>query len=70
MSVMRMSAQVSVLARSLPRIADELSLRVAALNAGMLVMGAYGHSRFREAVMGGATRSMLEQMAVPVLMAH
>ena len=67
---MRMSAQVSVLARSLPRIADELSLHVAALYAGMLVMGAYGHSRFREAVMGGATRSMLEQMAVPVLMAH
>ncbi len=67
---MRLSAQVSVLARSLPRIADELSLRVAALNARMLVMGAYGISRFREAVMGGATRSMLEQMAVPVLMAH
>ena len=63
-------AEVSVLARSLPRIADELTRHVAALNAGMLVMGAYGHSRFREAVMGGATRSMLEQMTVPVLMAH
>lgn len=63
-------AQVSVLARSVPRIADELSLHVATLNAEMLVMGAYGHSRFREAVMGGATRSMLEQMEVPVLMAH
>lgn len=63
-------AEVSVLSRSLPRISEELSQHVATLNAGMLVMGAYGHSRFREAVMGGATRSMLEQLAVPVLMAH
>jgi nucleotide-binding universal stress UspA family protein len=63
-------AEVSVLARSLPRIADVLNWHVQDQNAGLLVMGAYGHSRFREAVMGGATRSMLEQMAVPVLMAH
>lgn len=63
-------ANVSVLTRHLPRIADELNALVADQKAGMLVMGAYGHSRFREAVMGGATRSMLEQMTVPVLMAH
>jgi nucleotide-binding universal stress UspA family protein len=36
----------------------------------MLVMGAYGHSRFREAILGGATRNMLEKAEVPVLMAH
>jgi nucleotide-binding universal stress UspA family protein len=63
-------AEVSVLARSLPRIADVLNKHVQDKNAGLLVMGAYGHSRFREAVMGGATRSVLEHMAVPVLMAH
>ena len=36
----------------------------------MLVMGAYGHSRLREFVLGGATRSILRQMTLPVLMAH
>ena len=36
----------------------------------MLVMGAYGHSRFREAILGGATRNMLEQAEVPVFLAH
>jgi hypothetical protein len=30
----------------------------------------YGHSRLRELVLGGATRSMLEAMTVPVLMSH
>lgn len=38
--------------------------------ATLLVMGAYGHSRFREDVLGGATRSVLEQMDIPVLMSH
>jgi nucleotide-binding universal stress UspA family protein len=33
-------------------------------------MGAYGHSRFREAVLGGATRNMLEHAKLPVFMAH
>ena len=36
----------------------------------LLVMGAYGHSRFREAILGGATRDMLEKAEVPVLLAH
>ena len=36
----------------------------------MLVMGAYGHSRFRQFVLGGTTRDILETMTVPVLMAH
>jgi nucleotide-binding universal stress UspA family protein len=33
-------------------------------------MGAYGHLRLRERVLGGMTRSMLESMTVPVLMSH
>jgi len=33
-------------------------------------MGAYGHSRFREAIFGGATRHMLEDAVMPVFMAH
>ncbi len=39
-------------------------------DADLLVMGAYGHSRFREAILGGATRDMLEEAEVPVLLAH
>ncbi len=44
--------------------------QVADLNADLLVMGAWGHSRLREWVMGGATRQVLGEMTVPVLMAH
>ena len=36
----------------------------------LVVMGGYGHSRWRELVLGGATRSMLKAMTVPVLMSH
>jgi nucleotide-binding universal stress UspA family protein len=38
--------------------------------ADLLVMGAWGHSRLRELVFGGATRHILEHMTVPVLMSH
>ena len=38
--------------------------------ADLLVMGAWGHSRVREYVFGGATRHVLEQLTIPVLMAH
>ena len=38
--------------------------------ANLLVMGAYGHSRFREFVLGGATRSVLADAALPVLLSH
>ena len=63
-------AEVSVLARSLPRVSDVLARHVTDVDAGLMVMGAYGHSRFREAILGGATRNMLEKATVPVLMAH
>ncbi len=36
----------------------------------MLVMGAYGHSRLQERVLGGVTRAMLQTMTVPTLMSH
>jgi len=38
--------------------------------ADWMVMGAYGHARWREFLLGGATRGVLESMTVPVLMAH
>ncbi|MEO8655567.1 MAG: universal stress protein [Ramlibacter sp.] len=40
------------------------------LDAGLLVMGCYGHSRAREWVLGGVSRTILESMTLPVLMAH
>ena len=40
------------------------------LGADLIVMGCYGHSRWRELVLGGATRSILKSMTVPVLMSH
>lgn len=51
-------------------VADVLIQTAKALPAAYVVMGAYGHSRFREAVLGGVTRAMLEQCDVPLLMAH
>ncbi len=41
-----------------------------AAGADLIVMGSFGHSRFREWVLGGATRHVLEHMDVPVFMAH
>lgn len=63
-------AEVSVLARTLPRVSDVLARQVRDVDADLLVMGAYGHSRFREAILGGATRDMLEAAEAPVFLAH
>jgi nucleotide-binding universal stress UspA family protein len=51
--------------------AGEAILRaVSETGADLLVMGAYGRSAWRELVLGGATRHVLQHMRVPVLMAH
>ena len=36
----------------------------------MIVMGAFVHSRFREAILGGVTRSLLDKPPVPLFMSH
>ena len=41
-----------------------------ASGADLIVMGGYGHSRLREFILGGVTRSVLKSMTVPVLMSH
>jgi nucleotide-binding universal stress UspA family protein len=48
------------------------ALQQAALDggAGLLVMGAYGHNRLREFVLGGATKSVLSDRKLPILMSH
>lgn len=62
--------EVAVLAKTLPRVTDELNRLVRDRAADLVVMGAYGHSRFRESILGGTTRDMLELAEVPVFMAH
>lgn len=57
-------------------IAEDISTGDALLNyiadssADLLIIGGYGHSRAKEAVLGGVTRQILQQMTVPVFMAH
>jgi nucleotide-binding universal stress UspA family protein len=51
-------------------VGEVLLSRAADLGADLLVMGAYGHSRARELLLGGATRSLLRSMTLPVLMSH
>lgn len=63
-------SEVTVLARTMPRVSDVLLRHARDRDADLLVMGAYGHSRFREAILGGATRNMLDQAEIPVLLAH
>lgn len=49
---------------------DLLLNRAAELSADLLVIGGYGHSRLRETILGGVTRTLIKQMTVPVLMSH
>lgn len=51
-------------------IGKALLAHAADLGCDLLVMGAYGHSRFRETILGGVTRTVLQEMTIPVLMVH
>lgn len=51
-------------------VGEQILSRAADISADLIVMGAYGHSRTRELILGGATRTLLESMTVPVLMSH
>ena len=59
-----------IIASCTPLVTDVLNRHLMDTGADLLVMGAYGHSRLREALFGGATREMLELCKVPMLMAH
>ena len=63
-------ADITVLARTAATVSEELNRRAREIAADLVVMGAYGHSRFRQAILGGATRNMLEKANVPVFMAR
>ncbi len=51
-------------------VSDVLLSRAADLDADLIVAGAYHHSQFREALLGGVSRELLEHMTAPVLMSH
>lgn len=62
--------ELSVCNQSDGSVAATLERRATELGCGMMVMGAYGRSRLREAIFGGTTRSILTDATVPVFMAH
>ena len=51
-------------------VGEWLLSRATDLNADLLVMGAYGHSRLGELVLGGVTRTILREAFLPVLLSH
>lgn len=53
-----------------PALGELLLSRACDLDADLLVMGCYGHSRAREWILGGTSRTVLRSMTLPVLMAH
>lgn len=64
------SVDVALLPRDLPTAAQSLCRHADDFGADLIVMGAYGHTRFREAIFGGATSDMLERARIPLLLAH
>jgi nucleotide-binding universal stress UspA family protein len=59
-----------VVERTRATVGDALMALARDCGAGLMVSGAYGHSRFRELVLGGVTRELLERAPVPLLLAH
>lgn len=53
-----------------PQLGEYLLSLAADVGADLLVMGCYGHTRVRELILGGASRTVLNSLTVPVLMAH
>jgi nucleotide-binding universal stress UspA family protein len=68
----RHGIKVTVSQQSAPDVdvGNQLLSRAADLDADLIVMGAWGHSRLQELVLGGVTRTILQSMTVPVLMSH
>lgn len=64
----RRDARHAALAK--PDVGNALLAAVSDFGADLLVMGAYGHSRLRELTLGGATRHLMREMTVPVLLAR
>ena len=65
-----LNVEVQRITRSDLDVADALLSHATDADVDFIVMGGYGHSRLREFVLGGVTRSILRSMTVPVLMSH
>jgi nucleotide-binding universal stress UspA family protein len=68
----RHGIKVTVSQQSAPDVdvGNQLLSRAADLDTDLVVMGAWGHSRLQELVMGGVTQTILRSMTVPVLLSH
>jgi nucleotide-binding universal stress UspA family protein len=51
-------------------IGNTLLSYAADLSADLMVMGGYGHSRFREVLLGGVTNTVFKSMTIPTFMTH
>jgi nucleotide-binding universal stress UspA family protein len=51
-------------------VGNALLVRAEDLKIDLLVMGCYGHSRYREILLGGVSRTVLRRLSIPVLLAH
>jgi nucleotide-binding universal stress UspA family protein len=62
--------EAKVLPLSEPTVCDVLTIAARQISAGLIVVGAYGHSRWREFVFGGVTRDLLHKSELPLLMSN
>ncbi|SER54071.1 Universal stress protein family protein [Tranquillimonas rosea] len=62
--------EIAQVPRVLPRISETLVQSAREFEADLVVMGAYGHSRVREALIGGVTREMIKRTDLPLFVAH
>lgn len=68
----RHGVNVEIAQQTVPEldVGNQLLSRAADMSSDLIVMGAYGHSRLQELILGGVTRTLLDSMTVPVLMSH
>lgn len=64
------AAELRETAQAGESIAQRLLAEAESIGAGMIVMGAYGHSRLREMIFGGVTRQMLSDVRLPLLLSN
>jgi nucleotide-binding universal stress UspA family protein len=64
------NAEIAVAAKGDKSVEERLLAETKAWAPDLLVMGAYGHGRWRETLFGGVTRFMLGELGIPVLLAH
>ena len=68
--VLGVTVALSATSLSLTGLLERLLKAASQRNCDLLVMGAYGHSRLQELVLGGVTKHVLKHARIPVLMVH